>query len=184
MLAQARAIHRRPCMDSCKHGGGSKAGISYFEIHDSHHTTFNLRSTSLIYAGGLLSKDSPFLDVVRENLKLALPSAEFVHPLVEPPHGAALLARAKVIGPSAAAEVPEAILAAQGSGSVGSPFGGGGQFRLLERHRPRRRHTAGVEQGGSFQPAADATILCFALCFALADVYAVHWLYSFHIACI
>ena len=42
-------------------------------------------------AGGLLSKDSPFLDIILEGVKLRLPSAEVAYPRVEPALGAALL---------------------------------------------------------------------------------------------
>ncbi len=99
----------------------------------------------------MLSEDSPFLDIVREGLKLALPSAEIMHPLVEPAHGAALLARAQHLGPSAAAAADAAAADAAGRDVAGSPLGGGsfgGQFRLLERHwPPRRRHTSGSDPG-------------------------------------
>ena len=44
-------------------------------------------------AGGLLSKDSPFLDIILEGVKLRLPSAEIAYPRVEPALGAALLVR-------------------------------------------------------------------------------------------
>ena len=43
------------------------------------------------HAGGLLSKDSPFLDIILEGVKLRLPSAEVAYPKVEPALGAALL---------------------------------------------------------------------------------------------
>ena len=83
--------------------------------------------------------------MVREGLRLALPSAEIVHPLMEPPHGAALLARGRLLGPAAAETLLEAVTV-QASGGVPSPFDVS-PFRLPERHRPRRRQTPGTEQG-------------------------------------
>lgn len=77
-------------------------------------------------AGGLLSEDSPFLDVVREGLKLALPSAEVVHPRVQPAHGAALLIQDRLFGRVAA------------GGNVGEGAEVGGLFRTPER--PRHHH--------------------------------------------
>ena len=49
-------------------------------------------------AGGLLSKDSPFLDIILEGVKLRLPSAEVAYPRVEPALGAALLAHDACFG--------------------------------------------------------------------------------------
>ncbi|BDA43974.1 probable N-acetyl-D-glucosamine kinase at N-terminal half [Coccomyxa sp. Obi] len=79
----------------------------------------------LVLSGGLLSEDSPFLDIVREGLKLALPSAEVVHPRVEPAHGAALLIQDHLYGGSEAADNSAAA-------------GPNGMFRTPER--PRHHH--------------------------------------------
>ncbi|KAK9915861.1 hypothetical protein WJX75_005370 [Coccomyxa subellipsoidea] len=80
----------------------------------------------LVLSGGLLSEDSPFLDVVREGLKLALPSAEVVHPRVQPAHGAALLIQDRLFGNVAA------------GGNGGDGAGVSGLFRTPER--PRHHH--------------------------------------------
>lgn len=48
--------------------------------------------------GGLLSKNSPFLDIILEGVKLRLPSADVAFPRVEPALGAALLAHDACFG--------------------------------------------------------------------------------------
>ncbi|CAL8469959.1 g9501 [Coccomyxa elongata] len=88
----------------------------------------------LVLSGGLLSEDSPFLDIVREGLKLALPSAEVVHPRVEPAHGAALLLQDRLYGGSEAAEDSAAA-------------GPSGMFKTPERPRPRHHRRTPSSQG-------------------------------------
>ncbi len=86
------------------------------------------RYSPSVCAGGLLSEDSPFLDVVREGLKLALPSAEAVHPRVQPAHGAALLLQDRLFGGVSAA----------GGNGLADGAGASGLFRTPDR--PRHRH--------------------------------------------
>lgn len=62
-------------------------------------------------AGGLLSKDSPFLDIILEGVKLRLPSADVAYPRVEPALGAALLVHDALQSNSASVEE-----------AAGSPF--------------------------------------------------------------
>ena len=50
------------------------------------------------HAGGLLSRDSPFLDIILEGIKLRLPSAGVAYPRVEPAIGAALLVHDALYG--------------------------------------------------------------------------------------
>ncbi len=98
-------------------------------------------------AGGLLSEDSPFLDVVREGLKLALPSAELTHPRVEPALGAALLAQQRLIGPPPEDGGAEGgARSGSGDGMPRDPFGSPLRSPLLlrtpeglHRHRHHRR---------------------------------------------
>lgn len=87
--------------------------------------------------GGLLSEDSPFLDIVREGLKLALPSAEVVHPRVEPAHGAALLIQDRLFGGSETAEISAAA-------------GPSGIFKTPERPRHHHHRRTPSSQGESF----------------------------------
>lgn len=54
----------------------------------------------LCHAGGLLSRDSPFLDIILEGVKLRLPTAEVAYPRVEPAYGAALLVHNALFGSS------------------------------------------------------------------------------------
>ena len=63
-------------------------------------------SMSLTHAGGLLSRDSPFLDIILEGVKLRLPLAGVAYPRVEPAIGAALLVHDALYG---ADEAPSSI---------------------------------------------------------------------------
>ena len=100
-----------------------------------------------VHAGGLLSEDSPFLDVVREGLKLALPSAELTHPHCPPAIGAALLVRQRLYGTPASEEGGE-----DGGARLGDrdPFSSplhspGALLRTpdggMQRHRHHHRRT-------------------------------------------
>ena len=84
-------------------------------------------SMSLTHAGGLLSRDSPFLDIILEGIKLRLPSAGVAYPRVEPAIGAALLVHDALYG---ANEAPPSVeeAACSSSNPDGSPF------RCQDRH--------------------------------------------------
>ena len=101
-------------------------------------------TASCVRAGGLLSEDSPFLDVVREGLKLALPSAELTHPRVEPALGAALLVQQRLIGPPLEEGGGPEGAARSGDAPQRDPFGSPLLSPLrtpdgLHRHRHHRR---------------------------------------------
>ena len=70
------------------------------------HSVHLCDSMSLTHAGGLLSRDSPFLDIILEGVKLRLPSAGVAYPRVEPAIGAALLVHDALYG---ADEAPSSI---------------------------------------------------------------------------
>ena len=112
------------------------------------HALLACSLTLRLRAGGLLGADSPFLDVVREALKLALPSAEVVRPRVEPALGAALLAHQRLLGRPPGE--PHAAFASSSHGGQGAdsplrdPFAlpPGSPLRTpdpLRRHRHHRR---------------------------------------------
>ena len=72
----------------------------------AEHSAHVPDSMSLTHAGGLLSRDSPFLDIILEGVKLRLPSAGVAYPRVEPAIGAALLVHDALYG---ADEAPSSI---------------------------------------------------------------------------
>ena len=84
-------------------------------------------SMFLTHAGGLLSRDSPFLDIILEGVKLRLPSAGVAYPRVEPAIGAALLVHDALYG---ADEAPSSI----GEAACSSASRDGSPPRCQDRH--------------------------------------------------
>ncbi|CAK0779442.1 hypothetical protein CVIRNUC_004775 [Coccomyxa viridis] len=81
----------------------------------------------LVLSGGLLSRDSPFLDIILEGVKLRLPSAGVAYPRVEPAIGAALLVHDALYG---ADEAPSSI----GEAACSSASRDGSPPRCQDRH--------------------------------------------------
>ena len=83
--------------------------------------------------------------MVREGLKLALPSAEVVHPRVQPAHGAALLIQDRLFGGAGA------------GGNGGDGAGVSGLFRTPERPRHHHHRRTPSSQGKCTQLQLQAT---------------------------
>lgn len=97
----------------------------------------------LTHAGGLLSRDSPFLDIILEGVKLRLPSAGVAYPRVDPAVGAALLVHDALYGAGAAASSIEEA-ACSSSPPDGSPL----------RHQDRHGPHPGSHGEAVFEPRA------------------------------